>query len=461
MTLSAVQTQYGVLITSSDGEQTFFPLERATLYNGINTFSDYRPSYGIVANTTDGLQVLGFPRRHIESGVYGISMPTNTDNVFVRREYCKKIVASDGAAADHFGYSVAISGNYIVVGAYLDDDKGTNSGSAYIFDTSGNQLAKLVASDGAAGDYFGGAVAISGNYIVVGAYRDGDKGSGSGSAYIFDTSGNQLAKLVASDGAAGDFFGGAVAISGNYIVVGAYGDSDKGTNSGSAYIFNTAGNQLAKLTASDGAMFDYFGYSVAISGNYIVVGAYGDGDKGSVSGSAYIFNTAGNQLAKLTASDGAAGDYFGGAVAISGNYIVVGAYLDDDKGIDSGSAYIFNTAGNQLAKLVASDGAAGDYFGGAVAISGNYIVVGAYRDGDKGSRSGSAYIFDTSGNQLAKLVASDGAAGDYFGGAVAISGNYIVVGAYGDSDKGTNSGSAYVTAIDPREEPIFIEPPGS
>ena len=185
--------------------------------------------------------------------------------------------------------------------------------------------------------------------------------------------GAELHKLTASDGAVGDQFGESVAISGNYAIVGAAKNDDDGTNSGSAYIFDvTTGNQLHKLTASDGAETDYFGYSVAISGNYAIVAAKYKDDNGSNSGSAYIFDvTTGNQLHKLTASDGAESDYFGYSVAISGNYAIVGANGDDnDNGIDSGSAYIFDvTTGTQLHKLIASDGAASDYFGYSVAIS--------------------------------------------------------------------------------------------
>jgi len=361
-----------------------------------------------------------------------------------------KIVASDGAADDYFGYSVAISGNYAIVGAYQDDDNGTDSGSAYIFNvTTGAELHKLVPSDGAANDIFGISVAIDGNYAIVGARQDDDNGSNSGSAYIFNvTTGAELHKLTASDGVAGDNFGHSVAIDGNYAIVGARQDDDNGTTSGSAYIFNvTTGAELHKLLASDGASYDYFGNSVAISGNYAIVGARYDDDNGSNSGSAYIFNvTTGAELHKLTASDGAADDYFGESVAISGNYAIVVAYADDDKGSNSGSVYIFNVnTGAELHKLTASDGAESDYFGISVAIDGNYAIVGAHADDDKGSGSGSAYIFNVqTGAELHKLVASDGAASDQFGISVAISGIYTIVGARMDDDNGANSGSAYI-----------------
>jgi len=256
-----------------------------------------------------------------------------------------KILASDAAGNDQFGISVAISGNYAIVGARYSDDGSIDSGSAYIFNVStGTELHKLVASDAAAGDSFGSSVAISGNYAIVGANGDDDGGSASGSAYIFNVStGTQLHKLVASDAAAVDFFGYSVAISGNYAIVGAYGDDGVPNDSGSAYIFNVStGTQLHKLVANDAAASDNFGYSVAISGNYAIVGAQYNDDGGANSGSAYIFNVStGTQLHKLLASDAAAVDNFGYSVAISGNYAIVGAPYNDDGGNDSGSAYIF------------------------------------------------------------------------------------------------------------------------
>jgi hypothetical protein len=312
-----------------------------------------------------------------------------------------KITTSDGAANDYFGASVAISGDYAVVGALGNG----GTGSAYIFKRNGTawtEQAKITASDGATYDQFGYSVAISGDYAVVGARQDDDTGS----AYIFKRDGTawtEQAKITASDGAAYDYFGYTVAISGDYAVVGACQDDDAGSYSGSAYIFKrngTAWTEQAKITASDGAEDDFFGESVAISGDYAVVGAFWDDDAGWGSGSAYIFKrdgTAWTEQAKITASDGAIADYFGYSVAISGDYAVVGAYQDGDTGPYSGSAYIFKrdgTAWTEQAKITASDGAAGDYFGWSVAISGDCAVVGANCDDDAGSDSGSAYIYD-------------------------------------------------------------------
>ncbi len=321
-------------------------------------------------------------------------------------EEIQKILASDGAESDYFGGSVSISGDYAIVGAYFDDDNGNNSGSAYIYYNNAGtweQQAKLTASDGATNDLFGFSVSISNDYAIVGAYGDDDNGSGSGSAYIYYNNAGtweQQAKLTASDGVDSDIFGSSVSISNDYAIVGARGDDDNGSASGSAYIFyNNAGTweQQAKLIASDGDINDNFGI-VSISNDYAIVGAFGDADNGYNSGSAYIFykdqggaNNWGQQT-KLTAADGAFDDKFGYSVSISNDYAIVGAFGDADNGSYSGSAYIYyNNAGTwgQQAKLTASDGAENDYFGISISISNDYAVVGAYQN----DNNGSAYIF--------------------------------------------------------------------
>ena len=390
-----------------------------------------------------------------------------------------KLTASDGATNDYFGVSVSVSGDTIVVGAYADDDNGTNSGSAYVFvKPSGGwaeatRTAKLTASDGATFDNFGRSVSVSGDTIAVGATSDDDNGSNSGSAYVFvKPSGGwadmtETAKLTASDGAAGDNFGDSVSVSGDTIVVGAESDDDNGHHSGSAYVFVMPNGgwadmtETAKLTASDGAANDNFGESVSVSGDTIVAGAYGDDDNGSLSGSAYVFVrpsggwSEATQTAKLTASDGTADDHFGISVSMSGDTIVVGASNTYD-GTATGSAYVFEKPSGgwsdttQTAKLTASDGAAEDNFGWSVSVSGDTVVVGAVDDDDNGDGSGSAYVFEkpsggwSDATQTAKLADIDGAADDDFGWSVSVSGDTIVVGAPYDDDNGTSSGSAHV-----------------
>jgi hypothetical protein len=385
--------------------------------------------------------------------IYEDIVPTITDI---------KLTASDAAAGDFFGFSVSISGDTAIVGAYGDDDAGAFSGSAYVFvwsDTTWIQQAKLIASDAAAGDQFGSSVSISGDTAIVGAPLHNDAGSDSGSAYVFVRSGttwSEQAKLTASDAAAGDQFGFSVSISGNTAIIGANLDDDAGSDSGSAYVFVrswTTWIQHAKLTASDAASGDHFGSSVSISGETAIVGARWDDDAGSYSGSAYVFVrswTIWIQQAKLTASDAAARDVFGFSVSISGDTAIVGAFGNNDAGSSSGSAYVFVRSGttwSEQAKLIASDAAAGDQFGFSVAISRNTAIVGARLDDDAGSKSGSAYVFVRSGTtwiQHIKLTASDAAADDFFGFSVSISGDTAIIGAYGDDDAGSASGSAYI-----------------
>jgi hypothetical protein len=280
------------------------------------------------------------------------------------------------------------------------------------------------------------------------------------------------AELVASDGADFDNFGQSVSLSGTSALVGAYGDDDRGSNSGSAYVFRNIDTgtgsitQNVKLTASDGAAGDNFGRAVSLSGQTALVAAANDDDRGTNAGAAYVFRNLNiatgsvTQNVKLTASDGAANDNFGKAVSLSGQTALVGADFDDDRGISSGSAYVFRNIDTatgsitQNVKLTASDGAANDNFGSAVSLSGQTALVGAAFDNDRGSSSGSAYVFrniDTatgSITQNAKLTASDGAADDRLGFSVSLSGQTALLGSFYDnvirSWGSSNSGSAYV-----------------
>lgn len=356
----------------------------------------------------------------------------------------QKIVAKDRGVGDFFGHSVSISGNYAIVGAYSEDHNlsgngySSTAGAAYIFENVAGvwtQTQKLIASDREEADQFGIVVDIEGNYAVIGAHHDDEDAKGAdsmqnaGSAYIFkNTAGNwtQLQKIVATDRGSEDKFGSAVGISGDYVVIGAHFESEdeNGGNklwySGSAYIFKNMSDNwtpVKKIVASDRATSDEFGISVAISGDYLIVGAYAEDEDASGNnsfngaGSAYIFkNNAGNwvQLNKIVASDRSFVDRFGEAVDISGDYAIVGAYFEsqDASGgntlTTSGSAYIFkNTAGSwkQVNKLVASDRSAEDRFGEAVAISGNYAMVGAWNEDEDANGSvtmndaGSVYIY--------------------------------------------------------------------
>ena len=330
--------------------------------------------------------------------------------------------------------------------------------------------AKLFAADGGEGDQFGYSVAVSGDTALIGVRFDDDDVNGleSGSAYVFTRSGttwSQQARLTAADGSDRDWFGVRVAIEGDTAVVPADADDSdvNGVDSGSVYVFTRSGTtwtQQAKLTASDGAAVDLFGYSVALSGDTVLIGARFDDDdvNGVDSGSVYVFTRCGttwSQQAKLTAADGEAGDEFGYSVALSGDTAVITANADDSdaNGVDSGSAYVFTRSGSdwsQQAKLTAADGEAGDLFGVRVALSGDTALIGSRLDDDdaNGIDSGSAYIFarsEGSWSQQAKLTAADGGAGDWFGYTVALTDDTALIGAgRHDGDNGVDSGSAYV-----------------
>jgi len=330
---------------------------------------------------------------------------------------------SGSTSGDLFGDSVAIYDETIVIGAAAYSS--SRPGSAYVYDISGSLITELTPSDSANSDDFGRNVAIYNQTIVV---------TKTTAAYVFDISGSQLAKLTPSDadGFTSQGSGYGIAIYGQTVVVGDKDDSTAGSAAGAAYIFDTSGTQIAKLVPSDLEEKNKFGLSVAIYDQTVIIGSRGDNGAGSQAGAVYIFDTSGNQITKFTALDIAGNDKFGYTVAIYEQTIVVGSVGDDDNGLSaSGSAYVFDTAGNQLAKLTASDPEASSQFGFAVAIYEQTVVVGA-------NKADRAYIFDTSGSQIVKLTPSNLNSGDMFGDAVAIYDGTVAVSSYKrNSDTGT------------------------
>jgi uncharacterized repeat protein (TIGR01451 family) len=451
---------------------------------------------------------------------------------------------------DFFGYSVAISGDTVVVGAYgedsnaigVDGDQADNStsssGAAYVFvrnGTSWSQQAYLKASNTWATDHFGWSVAISGDTVVVGAFFEDSSATGvdgnqadnsaanSGAAYVFVRSGStwsQQAYLKASNTDAGDQFGYSVAVSGDTVLVGAFGERSNATGvdgnqadnsgpfSGAAYVFVRSGStwsQQAYLKASNADPGDQFGYSVALSADTAVVGAIGEGsaatgvdsnqadDSAGGSGAAYVFVRSGStwsQQAYLKASNTDPGDQFGYSVAVSGDTVVVGAPVEASNatGVDGdqadnsaayyGASYVFvrsATSWSQQAYLKASNADAGDSFGQIVAISGDTVAVGAYDEDsaatgiggnqadNSASQSGAVYAFVRNGTtwtQQAYIKASNVDAHDFFGDGVAISGDTIVVGADGEDSNATgiNGSQADNSATDSGAVYVFQLP---
>jgi hypothetical protein len=423
----------------------------ATTGNLLRTLTNLTPvandNFGYSVAISDNTVVIGTPyydTTMADSGAAYIFDATTGNPL-------NKLANPTPAAGDRFGYSVAVSGNTVVVGEAFLGTVSADAGAAYIFNAPTVDVVCSIinSTTPAASDSFGYSVAISGNTVVVGTPYNDTGAIDAGVVYIFDaTTGNLLRTLANPTPAAGDYFGYSVAISGNIVVVGAYKDDTGATDSGTAYIFDaTTGSLLRTLANPTPASSDYFGYSVAVSSNSVVVGAYGDDTGASNAGAAYIFNaTTGSLLRTLANPTPAANDYFGSSVAVSGNNVVVGAHQDDTGATDSGTAYIFDTTtGNLLRTLANPTPAASDYFGKCVAVSGNSVVVGAYRDDTGAIDAGAAYIFDaTTGSLLCTLANPTPASGDWFGSSLAISGNTVVVGAYGDDTGATDAGAAYI-----------------
>jgi hypothetical protein len=400
-----------------------------------------------------------------------------------------KLTASDGGAYDWFGYAVSVSGDTLVVGAHQATVGGNwHQGAAYIYTCNQGgadawgQVTKLTASDGAANDGFGYSVSVSGDTLVIGAYGAAVGGHGAqGAAYVFyrnqggaDAWG-QVAKLSAADGTPLDLFGWSVSISGDTAVLGApYADVGSRAAQGVVYVFarheggTHAWGQVAKLTAPDGAADDWFGASVSITGDTLVVGAHGAAlDDSDDQGTAYVYARdqggadAWGQVARLTAADGAPLDWFGWSVSISGDTVVVGApYAAVGGHVAQGAAYVYarNQGGadawGQVAKLSANDGTAYDFLGISTSLNGSTAIVGAHGAAVGGRDwQGAGYVFyrnqggaDAWG-QVARLTVPDGAGRDRFGWSISISGNIVALGApYADTDGKNAQGATYLFA---------------
>ncbi|MBN1983319.1 MAG: FG-GAP repeat protein, partial [Chitinivibrionales bacterium] len=395
--------------------------------------------------------------------------PTPTVIPLNRLQQKMIIHASDMQADDNFGYSVSISNNYAIVGSPLEDGISSNnyyiSGAAYIFerDISGNWLQKAIlhASDTQQYDSFGYSVSISNNYAIIGApWEDGGVGDpfdSAGAAYIFerDISGNWLQKAIlhASDMQSSDHFGYSVSISGDYVIVGAPGEDGGAGNPkvavGAVYIFerNIAGNWLQKSSfhPSNFIQWTEFGSTVSISNNFAIIG--------TTENEAYVFERNSSEIwfqkSVLHSSDLQSGDAFGSAVGVFESLIIVGAPKEDgesdDTFYDSGAAYIFERNGmgvwEEKAILHPSSSQQGFHFGQSVSITSSSALIGA---------NGKVFHFtyNTMWEEFDTYIASDIQTGDQFGFSVAIDMNRVIIGAYaedgGTGNPAVDAGAAYI-----------------
>jgi FG-GAP repeat len=365
-----------------------------------------------------------------------------------------KIVPSDGQWSDWFGYSVAMENGVIAVGSINDDDNGLTNGpgSVYLYDAqTGALITKLLADDATTDrDQFGRVLDIDNGILAVGANADTDNGTQSGSAYLFDlATGTQLFKLLPDDGDDRDQFGTQIAIDNGIVVVGAWLDEANGASSGSAYLFDaTTGQQITKLLPPDVGQSDFFGAAVAIGDGVVAVGAFGDTDNGPATGSVYLFDaTTGTQLDKILPSDAQMADSFGVAVSIDNGILAVGAYNVDDVAPNAGAVYLFDLATREeLMKLTASDGADGDELGFPLAMDNGILVAGAFLSDPGGiNQAGAVYLFDVeTGEEMVKLLPTNGDEMDRFGHSFAIENGMVVVGSYEDDDIAFNGGAVYI-----------------
>ncbi len=351
-----------------------------------------------------------------------------------------KFIASDADMLDGFGEHISVRGNVAIVGAWNDEDKvepigGYSFGSAYILrliDGVWTEEQKLLPSDSESEKRFGNDVAVDGDSVIVGAV--GATGY-SGAVYFYtriDGVWTNEQKMQPESVQQPDEFGFSVAIDGDLAIAGSPGDDEgcgPGCNSGAAYIFRNVGGtwiEEQKLIADDPGYQETFGRAVAIRGDTALVTSRVDGDAGVSTGAVWVYkyqNGSWQEVQKLTASDAEVGDLLGHSVALGDGVLVVGALQDDDACpadplCNSGSAYVFRFDGskwNEEAKLIAYDGEAEDEYGNAVAIDGDYIVVGArWGDdacpADPGCESGVAYVYHYLNGTWAdegKLRASD------------------------------------------------------
>ncbi|MBN2477231.1 MAG: tandem-95 repeat protein [Pirellulales bacterium] len=357
-----------------------------------------------------------------------------------------------GRANQYFGSSLAALGDDVLIGAFADDTAAPAAGAVYRFDAAtGSLLQTFVSPAPSTGDYFGLCLAAVGGNVLVGAPYADTAAEDAGAAFLFDgNDGRLLQTFLDPSPTVGDGFGVCVAAWGDYVLVGAEKDDDAGTDTGTVYLFDAATGELLRTFLNPTpAQGDAFGCALAAVGDKILVGAYRDDTRGIDAGAAYLFDgTTGALLYTLLPPAPAAYDRFGSAVAAVGGNLLVGAYGDDTGASSAGAAYLFDGAtGNLLHTLSNPTPTDYDCFGYAVAAVGDYLLVGAYGDDTAGDNAGAAYLFDpTTGHLLQTVTKPQAAADDRFGVALAAVGERVLVGAYGDDAGGRDAGAAHLVA---------------
>ena len=379
-----------------------------------------------------------------------------------------KLTADDAAQFDQFGFGADMDQDTVVIGANQEGPTNTFVGAAYVINAeTGAQVHKLLATDGEAFDYFGSKVAVFGTIAAIAANGDDDGDTDAGAVYLFDVaSGIQTAKLIAPDADFSDGFGQGLDIHGSTVLIGAPKNSDFGSSTGSAYVFNAVdGSFVRKIIGFGSNTSDQFGWAVAVHGNLAVVGAPGRAPNGRV----FLLDLAAEtEIAVIDHPESGINARFGSSVDTDGTTVIVGAENGHGNQNYSGSAYLFDTAGNYLRELIAPDGRTSDDLGKYdVAVQGGLALVGASsHPNHAGTLSGSAYLFDVSTGALVdEVLPNDLGQRDQFGRALALSGSRALVSSPFDSHTGPSAGSAYlfetgVTPPMPCNDADFVPPFG-
>ncbi|MEQ9206641.1 MAG: FG-GAP repeat protein [Phycisphaerales bacterium] len=379
-----------------------------------------------------------------------ISYAGNDDVLYERL----KLLPSDGSPQDFFGISVAIDGNFVLVGAHLDDTiAGVDAGSVCVFNLeNGAFVRKITAPDASPNDEFGRSISAHDGKLIIGAHLDNGKLSNSGAAYVYNIdNGAFLYKILypGNDTTTDSYFGYSVSISSNLLAAGAYAENGVNSEDGAVWIFDVeSGNVVEgyRSNHSDSGGHN-FGWSIDTDYSNLLVGAPRDNFLGFPGAALLIDTTLDKEIELVPNNDQSPhNQLFGFSVAISGPYAAISAVEDSSNGDKAGAVFIFDTTnGNELAKLFSNDISTGDEFGYSLDIDSNLLVVGSRHDDDNGGNSGSAYVFKTDGfQQTQKLLASDGSGNSFLGRSIAVSGNHIAVGATGESSNGPRSGAVYL-----------------